>query len=93
MVGQVHMENPSGITINDIHDHTGAKQMEVKEDIGLIVMQDLSNGSSLIISACFLEAWVPNAKCSSEAIKVVYESHYHNYPNYITSITYITSNV
>jgi len=46
---------PSGITINDIHDHPGAKQMEVKEDIGLIVMQDLSNGSSHTISAHFLE--------------------------------------
>jgi len=33
---------PSGNAINDIHDHPGAKQLGVKDDIGLIPMQNLS---------------------------------------------------
>ena len=32
---------PSGNAINDIHNHQGAKQLEVKVDIELILMQDL----------------------------------------------------
>ena len=35
------LESPSGNAINDIHNHQGAKQLEVKVDIELILMQDL----------------------------------------------------
>jgi len=32
----------SGNTVNDIHEHTGAKQLGVKVGIVLILMQDLA---------------------------------------------------
>ena len=75
------MESPSSSTINDIHDHSGAKQSGVKVDNGLILVQDLPTnwtGSEqwdtiLHQCACFLED--SNAKCLSEAIKVVNEYH------------------
>jgi len=42
-----HMESRfwqyvSGNTVNDIHEHTGAKQLGVKVGIVLILMQDLA---------------------------------------------------
>ena len=41
LVGQAHMESPSGNTFNEIHDHPGAKQFGVKIVIKLIFMQEL----------------------------------------------------
>ena len=72
---------PSANTINDIHDHPGAKHSGVKVDSGLILIQDLPStwtGSDQWdiahhLFACFLED--PRAKCSSESIGPVYEYH------------------
>ena len=59
LVREVHMKNPSGNTINHIHDHPGAKQFVVKVEIRLILNLD----------------WILSAKCPCETIGVVYESH------------------
>ena len=62
--------SPSGNTINDIHDHPEAKQLGVKMEIGLILIQtspklgpDVSSGTSHTISVHdFLMTHVPNAR-------------------------------
>lgn len=47
LVGRVHMESPSGITIDNIHDHPETKQFGVKVEIGLIL-----SGTHNTIGAC-----------------------------------------
>ena len=81
LVRQVHRESPSGNTINDIHDHSGAQQLGVKVDNGLDLMQGLpsawTGSEQWDIThhqcACFLE--YPSAKCPSEAIGAAYKYH------------------
>jgi len=63
---------PSGNTINDTHDHSATKQLSVKVEIGLVKLGvDLSSGTLYTISVHVFMS----AKCPSETIGAVYESH------------------